>query len=66
LQQSVEIARKREESVIRLVAAGLRPENEVAEAAADRARRESDLLGARVELWKYQRILERRVDRNGP
>jgi hypothetical protein len=62
----VEIARKREESVIRLVAAGLRPENEVAEAAADRARRESDLLGARVELWKYQRILERRVDRNKP
>jgi outer membrane protein TolC len=63
VQQSVEIARRREESVTRLVAAGVRPENEVAAAAADRARRESDLLGARVELWKYQRILERRIDR---
>jgi hypothetical protein len=47
--------------VIRLVAAGVRPENDVAEAAADRARRESDLLGARVELWKYQQILKRKL-----
>lgn len=62
LRQSVDVARRKEESVIRLVAAGVRPENEVAEAAADRARRESDLLGARVELWKYGRIVERRVD----
>lgn len=62
LKQMVEVAQKREESVIRLVAAGLRPENDVAEAAADRARRESDLLGARIELWKYQQIVKRRVD----
>ena len=61
LEQSVDVARKREESVIRLVAAGLRPENDVAQAAADRARRESDLLGARVELWKHQQIVKRRV-----
>jgi outer membrane protein TolC len=62
LRQMVDVARQREESVIRLVAAGMRPENDVAEAAADRARRESDLLGARIELWKYQQIVKRRID----
>jgi outer membrane protein TolC len=61
LQQMVDVGKQREESVIRLVAAGVRPENDVADAAADRARRESDLLGARVELWKYQQILKRRL-----
>jgi len=61
LRQMVDVAGRREESVIRLVAAGLRPENDVAEVAADRARRESDLLGARVELWKYDQLVKRRV-----
>lgn len=61
LAQMVEIAKNREASVIRLVSAGLRPENDVADVAADRARRESDLLAARVELWKYQQILKRRL-----
>lgn len=61
LEQMVDVGKQREESMIRLVAAGVRPENDVAEAAADRARRESDLLGARVELWKYQQILKRRL-----
>jgi outer membrane protein TolC len=63
LRQMVDVAARREESVIRLVAAGLRPENDVAEAAADHARRESDLLGARIELWKYDQIVKRRVAR---
>lgn len=62
LQQMVDVARQREESIIRLVAAGLRPENDVAQVAAERARRESDLIGARIELWKYQQIVKRRVD----
>jgi outer membrane protein TolC len=62
LQQMVEIAQTREDSLIRLVAAGLRPENDLAEVAADRARRESDLLGARIELWKYRQIVKRRLD----
>lgn len=66
IRQMVENARKREESVIRLVAAGLRPENDVAEVAAERARRESDLVSARVELWKYQQIVKRRVDAPRP
>ena len=61
LQQMVDVARNREASVARLVAAGVRPENDAAEIAADRARRESDLLAARVELWKYQQILKRRL-----
>ncbi|HYC61348.1 MAG TPA: TolC family protein [Thermoanaerobaculia bacterium] len=59
LAEMVDVARRREESIVRLVAAGVRPENDVADAAADRARRESDLLAARVELWKYQKIVER-------
>lgn len=63
LEQMVDVARNREASVIRLVAAGVRPENDVADVAADRARRESDLLAARVELWKYQQILKRRLDK---
>jgi len=62
LTQMVDIAKRREESVIRLVAAGVRPENDVAEVAADRARRESDLLGARIELWKYQQLVKRKLD----
>lgn len=62
LQQMTDNARNREESIIRLVAAGVRPENDVAEVAADRARRESDLIAARVELWKYQQILKRRLE----
>ena len=62
LQQMVDVARRREDSVIRLVSAGLRPENDVAAVAADRARRESDLLGARVELWKYEQIVKRRIE----
>lgn len=62
LQQAIDVAARREESVIRLVAAGLRPENDVAEAAAERAKRESDALGARVELWKYQQILKHKTN----
>lgn len=61
LQQMVDVARRREESIIRLVAAGLRPENDVAEAASERARRESDLVGARIELWKYQQLVKHRI-----
>ena len=61
LTQMVDVAKRREESLVRLVTAGIRPANEVAEAAADRARRESDLLGARVELWKYRQLVKRRI-----
>lgn len=56
LRQLVDAARAREESITRLVAAGVRAENEVAAATAERARREGDLLGVRVELWKLRRV----------
>lgn len=62
LEQAVDVAKKREESIIRLVTAGLRSESEVAEAATERTRRESDLIGAKVELWKYQQILKHRTE----
>jgi outer membrane protein TolC len=60
LQQAVDIARQREQSVVRLAFAGARSENAVAEAAFDRTRRESDLISARVDLWKYTQLLEHR------
>jgi outer membrane protein TolC len=66
LEQAVDVSRKREESVVRLVSEGLRSENEVAEAAAERTRRESDLIGAKVELWKYQQILKHRTEAPEP
>jgi len=57
LGQAVDVSKKREESVVRLVSAGIRSEAAVAEAAAERTKRETDLLGARVELWKLHQLL---------
>ena len=61
LEQAVEVAKSREESVIRLAAAGIRSEADVAQAAAEWTRRESDLIGARVQLWKYQQLVKHRT-----
>jgi len=47
LTQAVGVSRQREESTTRLVSSVLRPAAEEARAAADRTRRESDLLAAR-------------------
>jgi len=57
LQQALDVAKEREESVVRLVTAGVRSESQAAEASAERTRRESDLAGARVELWKFRQLL---------
>ena len=57
LQQALDVAKEREESVVRLVAAGVRSESQAAEVAAERTRRESDLAGARVEVWRLQQLL---------
>jgi outer membrane protein TolC len=54
LSRALEIAKQRAESVARLTSAGLRSEAVLAEAWVDVARRESDLLGARVELWRLR------------
>ncbi len=59
LTQAVDVARQREESMIRLVSAGIRSSAEGARAAADRTRRESDLLAARVDLWRVTQLMRR-------
>ncbi len=59
LTQAVDVARQREESMIRLVSTGIRSAAEGARAAADRTRRESDLLAARVDLWRVTQLMRR-------
>lgn len=54
LSRAVDVAKQRAESVARLTSAGLRSESMLADAWVDVARRESDLLGARVELWRLR------------
>ena len=57
LTDAVQVARLRQESVARLVAAGARAEADLVDTANATARRESDLLAVRVERWKLlQRI----------
>lgn len=59
LQRAVDVAKEREGSVARLVSAGVRAENAAAAASVERAKRESDLLAARVDLWKTEQLLQR-------
>jgi outer membrane protein TolC len=59
LTQAVGVSRQREQSTTRLVSAGVRPAMESARAAAERTRRESDLLAARVDLWKVAQLMRR-------
>jgi outer membrane protein TolC len=54
LSEAVKVARQREESVARLVTAGVRPESDMVDAAAHVAKREADLLAVRVDRWKLQ------------
>lgn len=66
LSESVEISREREESLGRLVSAGLRTPSELTLARAERARREMDLLAVRIERWKSVRMLERIAAKGEP
>jgi len=59
LERAVGVAKQRADSVARLTSAGLRSESALAGAAAEVARRESDLLGARVELWRQTQRMRR-------
>jgi len=59
LRAAVDVARQREQSVSRLTSAGVRSENALAEVAFERTRRESDLIAAQVDLWKYRQLLGR-------
>ena len=57
LRQSIDIANAREEALARLVRGGVRSENDLQQARAERMRRQLDLLAAEVELWKANRLL---------
>jgi len=59
LRSAVDVARQREQSVSRLASAGVRSENALAEVAFELTRRESDLIAAQVDLWKYRQLLGR-------
>ena len=61
LEQWRDTAREREESLRRLVEAGVRRESELADAAIELANRESELLAARVERWKLLAVAELRL-----
>ena len=58
LTDAVEVSKQRQESVTRLVLAGVRPEAELVETANAVARRESDLLAVRVDRWKLQQRVQ--------
>lgn len=57
MTDAVGVAKQRQESITRLVLAGVRPEADLVDAANEIARRESDLLAVRVERWKLQQQL---------
>lgn len=59
LQQSVEVARDREQSLHRLVGGGLRSPTDLAQAQLERTRREVDLLAAEIDRWKAGQLLAR-------
>jgi outer membrane protein TolC len=59
LTRAVDVARSRQQSITRLVVAGVRTPSDLMEAVHDVARRESDLLAARVERWKVAQTAKR-------
>lgn len=64
--ESVERSREREDSLQRLVLAGVRPEADLVHAQAERSRRQTDLLAARIEHWKAGRLLTRMLKAKEP
>lgn len=66
LAGAVQVAKQRQESVTRLVLAGARPEADLVESTNAVARRESDLLAARVERWKLRQHVRYAGDPRGP
>lgn len=57
LEEAIGVSRRREESVTRLVRAGVRVDADLLDVANASSRRESDLLAARVERWKLEQRL---------
>jgi outer membrane protein TolC len=62
LEQAVDVAKRRQDSVTRLVTAGVRAESDLVEAANDVARREADLLAVRVDRWKLHQTVRRMAE----
>jgi outer membrane protein TolC len=54
LEQQIALAKQRQESMTRLVLAGVRTESDLFDAVTEVARRESDLLAIRVERWRLE------------
>lgn len=54
LEQQIALAKQRQESMTRLVLAGVRTESDLFDAVTEVARRESDLLAVRVERWRLE------------
>ena len=54
LRQQIDLARRRQESITRLVLAGVRTESDLVDAVTEVARRVSDLLAVRVERWRLE------------
>ena len=59
LSRGVDVAKQRAESVSRLTSAGMRSEAALAGVMSEVGRRESELLAARVELWRHAQWLRR-------
>lgn len=66
LRQSVELARDREQSLVRLAGGGLRSQTDVAQAQMERTRREVDLLSVEIDRWKMRQLLARMTTTGGP
>jgi len=57
LTEALDVSRQRQQSLVRLVAAGVQPDIEVLRAAAESLAREARLDEARIEQWKaWQRL----------
>lgn len=66
MRMSVDASKAREESLTRLVEAGVRSEADLGYAQAERSRRELDLLAAEIELWKAVQLSNRMTGASGP
>jgi hypothetical protein len=54
LEKQIALAKQRQEAMTRLVAAGVRTEQDLFDAVMEVSRRESDLLAIRAERWRLE------------
>jgi outer membrane protein TolC len=65
MEQSIVVAKEREESLKRLIAAGVRPQSDLDRAREERLQREIDLVSARVDRWTSGQLLHRMTAGDG-